>query len=130
MKKTSKILLTLLMVLGIFSLTGCGKKTDDLSKYVGIYKGEYTKFVGDSDEHKVTDEDFSVELKKDGTGVSTRSGSNYNITWSIDGENFKMNEKFMGLTNEYNGTLKDGKIDIYNGDKSKDITLELVYKKQ
>lgn len=127
MKRTLKILLTLVAVLGIFSLTGCGKKTD-LSAYAGNYKGEYTKYVGD--ETKITDEEFSVELKKDGTGVSNRDGASYNITWSIDGENFKMTEKFGPLTNEYNGTLKDGKLDIFNGDKTNAFTYEYVYNKE
>ena len=126
MKRALKILLTLVAVLGIFSLTGCGKKTD-LSAYAGNYKGEYTKTVGD--ETKITDEEFSVELKKDGTGVSRRNGAEYNITWSIDGENFKMTEKFIG-TIEYNGTLKDGKLDIFNGDKENIFTYEYVYNKE
>ena len=126
MKKTLKLFVVLVAVFGILSLTGCGKKGEDLSKYAGTYKGEYTKMVGDDTKET---EEFSVELKKDGTGVSKRNGASYNITWSIDGENFKMTEKFIG-TIEYNGTLKDGKLDLFNGDKTDPYTYEYVYNKQ
>ncbi len=126
MKKTLKVFLSLVMLAGIFALSGCGSKKD-LSKYAGTYKGEYVKMVG-SDEKET--EEFSVELKKDGTGTSSRDGAEYKITWSIDGENFKMTEKFGPLTIDYNGTLKDGKLDIFNGEATNSFTYEYVYNKQ
>ena len=125
MKKSLKILLVLVAVIGVFSLAGCGKKAD-LSKFAGTYVGEYSKFVGDTEKET---EAFSVELKSDGTGVSRRNGGEYKITWSINGENFKMTEKFLG-TIDYTGTLKDGKLHIYNGDPTSDTTYEYVYNKQ
>jgi hypothetical protein len=125
MKKTLKLLLVLVAVVGIFGLTGCGKKAD-LSKYAGTYVGEYSKFVGSTEKDT---EAFSVELKSDGTGVSRRGSGEYKITWSIDGENFKMTEKFIG-TIDYTGTLKDGKLHIYNGEPTNDLTYEYVYNKQ
>ena len=40
-------------------------------------------------------------------------------------------EKFMGITIEYNGTLKDGKrLDLFNGDKTNALTNEMVYNKK
>ena len=126
MKKSLKTLLAVFVLVSVFALSGCGKK--DLSSYVGSYKGEYTKMVIDTE--KNTDEEFSVELKSDGTGVSRRNGAEYNITWSIDGENFKMTERFGPLTIDYNGTLKDGKLDIFNGDKEQPATYEYIYNKQ
>ena len=127
MKKALRLLVVLVAVFSVTMLAGCGSKTD-LSKYAGTYKGEYTKYVGDTT--KVTDEEFSVELKKDGTGSSTRDGATYDIEWSLDGEKFKMTEKFAGLTIDYEGTLKDSKLDIFNGDKDNDFTLEYVYSKK
>ena len=41
-----------------------------------------------------------------------------------------MEETFLGITVEYNGTLTDGKLDIFNGDPSDDLTCEYVYEKQ
>ena len=126
MKKILSIICAFVIVL---SLAGCGSK-ESLDKYVGKYKGEYTKLVGDTDENKVTDEEFSLELKKDGTGVSNRGGENYDIKWSLDGEKFTMTETFMGISLEYTGTLKDNKINIYNGDPTNDFTVLYVYNKE
>ena len=98
--KKFRLLVTLLAVFTVITLTGCGSKTD-LSKYAGTYKGEYTKMVGD--DTKDTSDKFSVELKADGTGSSTRDGSTYDIEWSLDGDKFTMTEKFATLKIEYNG---------------------------
>lgn len=125
--KKFKLLVALLAVFTVITLTGCGSKTD-LSKYAGTYEGEYYKYVGDSE--KLTDEEFSVELKSDGTGSSNRNGATYKITWSLDGDKFTMEETFVGDPIEYTGTLKDGKLDIFNGDKNDDFTVEYVYSKK
>lgn len=134
MKKTLKIAaLVTIIALGLFTLTGCGKdeekttKKQDLSAYAGTYEGQYTKLVGDT---KKVEEEFSIELKADGTGVHNRDGASYNIEWSLDGENFKMTDKFGSLTIDYTGTLKDGTLDIFNGDPENIWTYEYVYEKQ
>ena len=131
-RKLFGILLLLVLVVG---MAGCGKKASsekeekvDMSKYAGTYVGQYTKFVGD--ETKTEDEEFSVVLEEDGTGKSTRDGNTYNMTWSIKGSKFEMTEKFMGITIDYTGTLKDGKIDVFNGDPDNDFTVEYVYEKE
>ena len=135
MKKVFKVVSVFMMILmmGVI-LTGCNNKDDkkeekvDLSAAAGTYKGVYAKFVGDAT--RIEDEVFSLELKSDGTGVSNRDGASYNLTWSLKGEEFKMTETFAGLTIDYNGTLKDGKLEIYNGDKDNDLTYMYVYEKQ
>lgn len=124
MKKT--FLLALIVMVGLLVITGCGK---DLSAYAGTYSLEYSKFVGDPDTAKSTEE-WTIVLNDDGTGKSNRDGSSYDAEWSIDGENISFTEKFMGIKNEYNGTLKDGKLDIYNGEKTNDLTLQAVFNKQ
>lgn len=136
MKKILSVLLVvILLVAALFILTGCGEKTEnksekaDLSSVAGTYNGEYSKFVGDPDSSKRTDEPFSLELKADGTGTHNRDDSSFNLTWSLDGENFKMTETFLGASIEYTGTLKDGRLDIFNGDPSDDLTCEYVYTK-
>ena len=135
MKKYLSVSLVIILLLsGLFVFTGCGKeeneqttKKQDLSAVAGIYTGEYTKLVGD--ETKNEDEEFSLELKADGTGVHNRNEASYNVSWSLDGDNFKMTEKFLGMTIDYTGTLKDGKLDIYNGDPTNIWTYEYVYAK-
>ena len=76
MKKILSIsLVMVLLISGLFVFTGCEKeeskkkedKKTDLSTVAGTYTGQYTKLVGDST--KEYDDEFSLELKEDGTGV-------------------------------------------------------------
>lgn len=124
MKKS--LLLIALVFVSVLIVTGCGK---DLSKYAGTYKLEYSKYVGDPDTAKNTEE-WTIVLEKDGTGKSDRDGASYTVEWSISGDEVTLKEKFAGLSNDYNGTLKDGRLDIFNGDKTKEITLEAIFNKQ
>ena len=119
------LLYVLIFMVSIFVITGCS----DLSKYAGTYKLEYSKYVGDPDTAKTTEE-WTIILEKDGTGKSNRDGGSYNVEWSMKGENVTVTEKFLGISNEYNGTIKDGRLDIFNGEKTKEITLEAVFNKQ
>ena len=123
------ILVAILLISGLFILTGCGNK-QELSNSAGTYKGLYTKFVGDPDTAKVEDEEFTLELKADGTGTHNRDGENFNVTWKLDGNNFTMKETFLGMSIDYTGTLTEGKLDIFNGEPSDDLTCEYVYEKQ
>lgn len=137
MKNSFKtLMLILVLAIGVFTLTGCNKSTESKNtskkseSIVGTYDGVYTKCVGDPETSKVTDEEFSLELNEDGTGTHNRDGYSYDVTWTIDGSDFKMSEKFVGDPIEYSGTLKDGKLDIFNGDKSNSFTVEYVYEKK
>lgn len=125
MKKIAKyigIILCVAMVAGL--LAACGGSD---SPAVGKWEGKYTKYVGDDE--KNTSEDFSLVLKAGGKGVSTRDGLDLNVTWTLDGEDFTMTETFLGIKIEYTGTLKDGVIDIFNGDPDDAFTCEYVYEK-
>lgn len=129
--------------LGVFAFvllvtlsTACGKdekknetkKEDNKKAYVGTYKLEYYKFVGD--EEKQTDEVYTLTLKEDGTGSQERDDYTYNVTWKVKGDKVVIEEHFAALTNEYTGTLKDGKLDVFNGDPKDDFTAEFVYNKE
>lgn len=135
MKKVlSVFLVMILLISGLFVFSGCGKTEDkkeekkqDLSAVSGNYQGKYTKFVGDDDSAKVEDEPFSLELKADGTGTHYRDDYQFDVTWSLDGDKFKMIETFMGDSIEYTGTLKDDELDIFNGDPDDIWTCEYVY---
>ena len=128
MKGFKNLLLISVLVLGVFLVTGCGKQ--DLSAYAGTYEKEYEKYVGDPETSKNTEDAWTVILNADGTGKSNRDDESYDAEWSLDGENFKFTEKFGPIKNEYTGTLKDGKIDMFNGDPNSDITLEIVLNKK
>ena len=132
-----RVFLCALALLLVFSLVACGNggngrkddKASAMKDAAGTYEGTYAKFVGD--ENPADDEPpFSLELKEDGTASSTRDGETYNATWKLDGEKFTMEETFIGVTISYTGTLKDGKLDIFNGDPEDDFTYEYVYEKQ
>ena len=126
MKKNFKMLLVLVLF-GVIFITGCGKS--NLKDVAGTYEGEYTKFVGDPDTAK-DESEFSLVLNEDGTGKHNRDGESFDVKWSVDGEKFSMTETFLGITNEYTGTLKEGKLDIFNGDPENDFTAEYVYTKK
>ena len=141
-KNLTILLLAILLVWGLFILTCCGNTTDNQSQnesqnqsqntsgVEGTYKGLYTKFVGDPETSKVEDEAFSLELKGDGTGTHNRDDSSFKVTWSLEGNKFSMKETFLGAAIDYTGTLENGKLDIFNGEESEDLTCEYVYEKQ
>lgn len=107
-------------------LAGCGK--NELSKYEGVYKLEYTKYIGDTEKNNTTQ--ATLTLNSDGTGTNNHDGVKFNITWVIDGTNIKITENHTESIIEYNGTLENNKLDIFDGDKNNSLTLELVYYKE
>ena len=125
MKKA--VFCSLFILLGLVMLTGCGKS---LKEYAGVYKLEYSKYVGDPETSKNTEEVAEMILNEDGTGTSKRDGYEYKVEWSMDGENITLTETFMGIKLEYNGTIQNGRLDLFNGDKTNDLTNEIVYNKQ
>ena len=132
MKKVLSIFLVMILLIsGLFVFSGCGKteekkeeKKQDLSAVSGTYIGKYVKLVGDTQE---VEEVFSLELNADGTGVHYRDDYSFNVTWSLDGDKFEMTETFIGDPIIYTGTLKDDKLDIFNGDPNNIWTYEYVY---
>ena len=94
MRKITAFLLIFVMIL---TLAACGKKDGKeadgakidpaMAEVAGSYEGVRLKMVGDD---ALIDEEFSVELKADGTGTSTRDGDTYKMTWTLDGEKFTM----------------------------------------
>ena len=122
-----KLILCSILVLFCLFVTGCG---NELDKYSGTYKLEYSKFVGDPDTEKDTTDIQEIILNSDGTGKSNRDGLNINIEWKIDGENITLIETYGGIKLDYNGTLKDNRLDLFNGDKTNALTMEKVYIKE
>ena len=123
-----KILLCTLILFCFVTITACGNSK--MKEFAGTYKQEYSKYVGDPDTAKDTSEMASIVLNGDGTGKSNRNGTSYDIKWFIDGENITVTETFMGMKIEYNGTIKNGRLDLFNGDKTDALTNETVYNKE
>ena len=119
------LLLVVFVIFSLFIITGCG----NLSKYAGTYKLDYYKYVGDPDTAKVKEE-WTLVLESNGKGKSNRDGGSYNVEWKVKGNDVTITEKFGSLTNNYNGTINDSRLDIFNGDKTNDMTIEAVFIKQ
>ena len=156
MKNLKTLLALLLAAMFLLTVAGCGEtKTDSTEEgpketaevteteepaetpaeegertAAGTYNGIYQKFVGDDDSAKVTDEEFSLILLEDGTGEHFRDGTSYKLTWEQNGEEITMKETFMGASIDYNGTVKDGKLNLFNGDKDDPFTYEYVYESE
>lgn len=116
MRKLTVALLALAMVLALVS---CGASAE-MKAAAGTYKG--TEYKYNADTEWADNSEWTIELKDDGTGVSKREDTEYDAEWTLEGDKFTLTEKFMGMKLEYTGTLKDGKLEFYNGDPSSDLT--------
>lgn len=125
-------LISLLLAIALLTLVFAACDTGDpaMKAAAGTYRGEYTKIVGDEDSARNYDEAFTLTLKEDGTGVHARDDMEFKITWTLEGETFTMKETFIGDPIQYTGTLKEGVLDIFNGDPGNIWTYEYVYSKQ
>ena len=89
----------------------------------------YLNIVGDADTDKKTGNYEKIVLNDDGTGQSIRDGLNIVVEWHMDGENITLIERYAGATIEYSGTIKDNRLDLFDGDKENALTNEKVYNK-
>ncbi len=99
--------------------------TGDALAAVGTWVGAYGKFVGDSAGN--ADEEFTLVLKDNGTGTHSRDDLEIPVTWTLNGKDFAMTEKYFGVTLDYTGTLENGELHLFNGDPTNDFTYEYVY---
>ena len=122
-----KNMMALLLVISLMTalLTACGDSA--LKAAAGTYVGQYVKLVGDDAKKN---EKFSLSLLEDGTGKHSRDGMEFDVTWTLEGENFTMKETFVGEPITYTGTMQEGRLDIFNGDPESIWTYEYVYQKQ
>ncbi len=117
------IALVLAIGLGVFASCG-GSGTG----FEGTYKCTRVKYVGEEDPTET--EDWIIELKNGGKAVSKRDDFEYDSEWTLDGETFTFTETFQTISLEYTGTLKNGVIDVYDGDPTNDFTREIRFELQ
>ena len=128
MKRSKLIALALSLCLLAALLTACGDGIDPAVKAAaGTYEGQYVKLVGDETKNA---ESFTLTLKEDGTGTHARDDMEFKVTWTLEGESFTMKETFIGDPIVYTGTLKDGVLDLVNGDPEDPFTYNYVYQKR
>jgi|GEM_PF-2397372 hypothetical protein len=132
MKKFFALLLAALTVLSVFAcFTACKKeeaKDDKKAEALGTFVYEKHKYVGD--EEWYSEHEWELVLDAEGKGTSKRDGAEYDLTWELDGEKIPFKETFAGITIEYNGTLKDGVLNFFDGDPESAITCEYVFNKK
>ena len=122
-----KLISAALLVMLLLTVTACSGGNKEMKAAAGTYNLTKSKLVGDSE--WITGDEYRLELTADGKGKHFRSDLELNVEWSIQGEEFTMKETFMGMTLEYTGTLKNGELDIFNGDPEDIWTYEFVYNK-
>lgn len=89
MKRFLALTAIAVMILSALVLTSCsGSSKEDLSdsKYVGTWKCVELKAAGESGE---LDEDWTITLNGDGTGVSEGGDEDGEFTWSLTDNGFK-----------------------------------------
>ncbi len=90
MKRIISTVLIAVMILSAIALTSCGggSKKEDLSdsKYVGTWKIAALEFQEESEDF---DEDWTIEIKGDGTGQSIAQGETQDFTWEPTDDGFK-----------------------------------------
>ena len=78
---------------------------------------------------KKNEEEFSLELKDDGKGISKRDGLEIKVPdWCVENGEVKLTEKYLGKI-DYTGKLEGKSLVLYNGDPAAPMTYEYVYEK-
>ena len=124
MKKRSRYILITLCVL---LLTGCGLNAGGETA-AGTYVGQYTHILGEPESVRDTSP-FTLELRRDGTGLHHRDNMDFEVTWELEGETITVTEHFLGAEISYTGTLLDRELVLFNGDPTAPWTVEYVYVK-
>ena len=66
-------------------------------------------------------------MTEDGKGTSARGGSEYGLTWKVKGNEITVTETFMGMKNEYSGTIEAKKITLQNGEPGADFSTTMIF---
>ncbi len=111
-KNLTKFFCLCLAAVMLLSLAACGKESgpDVTGKYLCIAVAE----DGVNFTAPESDEQY-VELKKGGKG-EIYTDLAFELTWSLDGENFSGSYKIFGIDAPITGTLKDGVLEIKDDD--------------
>lgn len=100
---------------------------EDSTSIPGTYKGIESGFaLGE----KKNDEEFSLVLNEDGTGINKRNNTEFELTWKMEDGQFKMTDKYLGITIDYTGVFDGKKLTLFNGDPEDELTYEYVYEKE
>lgn len=102
-------ILSIIMLITAFMLTGfgCGKSEPDPNS--GVYKGVSAEMMGISMSiDELYEGGVTFELKDGGKGTCTIDGTDYKIKWTLDGDTFHAE----GGGAEFDGTLSNGVMEL------------------
>ena len=123
MKKWGKIGLVLVLAFVSLSvLVACGGGAG--KEYAGSYRNTSYKYSDGSGE---ADPTWVLTLTEDGKGTSARGGSEYGLTWKVKGNEITVTETFMGMKNEYSGTIETKKITLQTGEPGADFSATMIF---
>lgn len=106
MKKISVIFLSLIMVLTISMLTACGGSSGGGDTADSPYLGTWVSAnISLGEESGELDEQMSITLNGDGTGVMSSSEGDEDFTWSPTSDGFKTSGDFKATFKEEEGGL-------------------------
>ncbi|MBR1909597.1 MAG: hypothetical protein IJ821_03320 [Lachnospiraceae bacterium] len=95
---------------------------------IAVWKGDYTKFVGDPDEEDSKNRDpFTLELYSDGSGMQHRNNSDFGVLWEKKGDKIDLKEEFFATYTDYTGYIKGNELHLFNGDPDYIWSCEYVY---
>ena len=131
-RRIAFILALLMLAISLIACADKAKEPDpvETNPAVGTYAGVYGKWVGSKDPSPAEEDPFSMDLNADGTGTFHRDGMDFDLTWTLDGTAITIKETFVGLENDYAGTLENGKLHIFNGDPENELTYEYMFEKE
>lgn len=109
------------------AMTACGGGDDSAA---GSYMGISYKFVSDDDSQRVENDPFRLTLTSGGKGSFMHDGETADVTWKLSGERLSLTETYMGVSIDYTGMLKDGRLILYNGDPQSPFTCEYLFQRQ
>ena len=95
----------------------------EIGEWEGVYFKTITENVGN------IEDEFHLVLKDDGTGTNFRGGKEYAVTWTLNGEDFRMTELDSDDGKILSGTMYAGVLHLYDGDIYDLNTIEYIYGK-
>ncbi len=119
--------LLLILFVGIVFICGCSN--NKFASNAGTYELEYSKYVGDKEDAIDTSKEELI-LNPDGTGYINRNNRMLELTWDIDGENISYSVKEEIMNQGYSGVIRNGKMEVFNGNPDDALTMKYVYNKK
>ena len=130
MKIITRIVICAVMLLSLVLISvACERPFENGSTVEGTYKHEWSKCVMYSMDAAKTDLDYEIILEKNGKGTYVHSGMKSPIKWEYDDETDEFVITGRIIKFELRGAATGETLHLYDGDPTKGLTVEYMYKK-